>query len=306
MKPKITIGMCIKNSEATIKEAMESILNQDYPCELIELIIVCGGNKDETLNILKEYLNKTKMKVKVFYERVGLGYARQIVVDNARGKYIVWVDGDMTLSKDYITRMVEFMEQHPKVGIAKGKLSIKYEGNTLSTLETMSRYEEKIVDYQSKNAYTKTLGTGGSIYRTEAIRQVGGFDKNLKYYCEDWDAEIRIEAAGWFRMLTDGEYTDYERYGLTWKNLWTKYWLRGYHTHFFLRKHPGLVKHYRMFPPAAFLAGLLHACKLFGLTSRKIVFLLPFHNLFKMTAWYIGFIKSYLDSDKITQNPEGD
>jgi glycosyltransferase involved in cell wall biosynthesis len=298
MKPKITVGICVKDSEATIKEAIESLLNQDYPHELMEIIVVDGNSKDKTLEILKACLKNAKIKTKIFQEKGGLGRQRQKVVDNANGEYIVWVDGDMVISKNYISRTVEFMEQYPRVGIVKGRPSLEYK-DTLTALEVLSHYVEKNVDYQSKETYSKTLGTGGSVYRTRAIKEVGGFDKSLKYYCEDWDAEIKIKARGWFRTIINNvEYTDYERYGVTWKILWRKYWLRGYHTYQFLRKRPRLVRHYKMFPPAAFLAGLLYAHKLFKTTHKRIVFLLPFQYLFKMTAWYIGFMKSHLNSSK--------
>jgi glycosyltransferase involved in cell wall biosynthesis len=298
MKPKITVGVCVKDCEATIKEAIDSILNQDYSHDLMEIIVVDGNSKDKTLEILKDCLKNAKIKTKIFQEKGGLGCQRQKVIDNANGEYIVWVDGDMIISKNYISKIVEFMEQHPRVGIAKGRPSIKYK-NTLTVLEVMSHYVEKNVDYQSDKAYSKTLGTGGSVYRTRAIKEAGGFDKSLKYYCEDWDVEIKIRALGWFRIIINNvEYTDYERYGITWKILWRKYWLRGYYTYQFLRKHPRLVKHYKMFPPAAFLAGLLYAHKLFKITHKRIVFLLPFHYLFKMTVWYIGFMKSYLNSSR--------
>jgi hypothetical protein len=48
-----------------------------------------------------------------------------------------------------------------------------------------------------------------------------------------------------------------------------------------------------MFPPAAAVAGLVDALKLFKLTGRKAVFFLPFQNVFKITAWYSGFFKSH-------------
>jgi len=293
MKPKIAVGVCVKDSEATIKEAIESILDQDFPHELMELIVVDGHSKDKTLSIIEDCLRGTNIRTKVFRESGGLGRQRQIVVENANREYILWVDGDMVLSKDYVRRQVEFMEQNPKVGIAKGKLALKSTRNMLGTLETFSRAISKMVDFQSKSAYSKALGTGGSIYRAQAIEQVGGFDKGFKGYCEDWDVEMKVRAAGWLLLTTNAEYLDYERRGITWKTLWKRYWRRGYDTHYFLHKHPGLIKHYRMFPPAAFLAGLLHAYKLFKLTRKKIVFLLPFQYLFKMTAWYIGFIKSH-------------
>lgn len=296
MKPKVTIGICVKNAETTIKEAIESILNQDFPPELMELIIVDGCSSDKTLSIVKDCLRGAKFRTKIFTEKGGLGWQRQIVVENAEGDYILWVDADMILPKDHIKRQVDFMEKNPKVGIAKGIESLKNVKGVLPTLEVLSRSVEKMVNHQSskKNIYSKTLGTGGSIYRTKIIRDVGGFDKNLKYYCEDWDIEVRVRVSGWLLAITDAEYFDYERHGVTWKSLWKKYWLRGYYTHYFLHKRPGLIRHYRMFPPAALVAGILHAQKLFKLLRKMIVFLLPLQYVFKSAAWYTGFITSHL------------
>jgi glycosyltransferase involved in cell wall biosynthesis len=293
MKPKVTVGVCVKNSAITIKEAMESIINQDFPHELLELIVVDGNSKDETLMIIEKCLKGANIKTKIFSENEGLGWARQIVVENAQGDYIVWVDGDMVLQKDYIRRLVEFMEQNPNIGIAKGKPSLKLLKGTLATLENFSRAVNRMADFQSKSSHSKTLGTSGSIYRVNAIRQVGGFDKDIQGYCEDWDAEIKVQSAGWARQTIDIEYLDYERHGVTWKALWRRYWRRGYDTHFFLHKRPGLIKHYRMLPPAAFLAGLLDAHKLFILSRKKMVFLLPIQYIFKSAAWYAGFLKGH-------------
>jgi GT2 family glycosyltransferase len=220
-----------------------------------------------------------------------------MVVDNAEGEYIVWVDGDMVISTDYVKKLVEFMDRNPKVGIAKGKQSLEFTSNMLGTLEAYSRAAGKMVNFSSESAYSKSLGTSGSIYRIEAIRQIGGFDKNIRGYCEDWDVEIRVKAAGWLLHLINAIFLDYERRGLTWKDLWTRYWRRGYDTHYFLHKNKDrkLIRHYRMFPPAAFLLGLIHARMLFKLTYRKGVFLLPLQYLFKMMAWYFGFIRSHLN-----------
>ena len=55
----------------------------------------------------------------------GLGVARQIVVDKACGKYIVWVDDDVTLPKDFVRKQVGYMEQNPHVGIAGARYIFK-------------------------------------------------------------------------------------------------------------------------------------------------------------------------------------
>jgi glycosyltransferase involved in cell wall biosynthesis len=295
MKPSVTIGVCVKNSEKTIRDAIASLLYQTFPIESMELIIVDGNSLDRTIEIAQDALKETKMDYRILLEDKGLGHARQMVVEEARGNYIIWVDGDMTLPTDYVKELVAFMKSHSDVGVAKGSQSVKG-GNLLATLEACSRLASKLRVNDEKKGNTSVLGTSGSIYRVEAIRQAGGFDENIKGYGEDFDAEIKIRSAGWTFRLVDVEYSDYERGKLTWGELWQRYWVRGYHNHYFYHKNKGLMKHYRMFPPAAFLNGILQSREVYQLTRQKLVFLLPVQYLFKMTAWYEGFLRSHLNS----------
>ena len=55
-KPKVTVGLVVKNCEDTIKETIYSVINQDFPCGLVELIIVDAYSKDRTISILKAAL----------------------------------------------------------------------------------------------------------------------------------------------------------------------------------------------------------------------------------------------------------
>ena len=293
---KVTVGMCVKDAEATVREAMESVIDQDFPHELMELIVVDGCGRDKTPLIVKDCLDKIDIRYRIFRENEGLGHARQIVVDNASGDYIVWVDGDMVFSKDFVRKQVEFMEQNPNVGIAKGKYELSPGPDLLATLEIYSRAAAKLADHSLEKARSKSLGTAGCIYRVEAIRQAGGFDKGIKGYGEDWDAEYRTRAAGWSLCTTQVQYRDYERLGLTWKELWLRYWKRGYDLHDVFEKYRGVIKFYRMLPPAAFLSGLFNSLTLYKLMREKVVFLMPLLNTLETTAWWLGFIRRRLDS----------
>jgi glycosyltransferase involved in cell wall biosynthesis len=126
----VTIGFCVKNAEATVRQAIESILDQDFPREHMELIVVNGCSRDATLAIIKGKLKGSGLKTRIFRENMGLGYARQLVINNAKGKFIIWVDADMILPKNFVKKQVSFMERNPKVGIAKGKYAI-YEKDSL-------------------------------------------------------------------------------------------------------------------------------------------------------------------------------
>ena len=294
----ITIGMCVRNCASTLGEAIDSVLAQDFPQELVEVIMVDDGSSDSTLSLMEEYSSKTNVRVRIFHHKwKGLGYSRNVVAKKAEGKYILWVDGDMIVSRDYLKKLFDYMKEHPQVAITKGKQALERGGNLLATLEGFSRAASKMVDYGSQKAASRAIGTGGAIYRIEAIKQAGWFDQKLKGYGEDLDIEIRIRAAGWKLATIDAKFLDYERRELTWKSLWNRYWLRGYYTRYFLRKNEGLLKHYRMLPPAAFVTGLLQANTLFRLTHMSEVFLLPIQHLFKMTAWNLGFTQGYAESN---------
>ena len=125
----------------------------------------------------------------------------------------------------------------------------------------------------------------------EAIRQVGGFDPKIKGYGEDWDVEFRTRTAGWSICTVQVHYKDYERLGITWKELWQRYWRRGYDLVYFYQKHKGAIQLYKMLPLAAFLSGLFKSLALYRLTGREFVFLLPLQNTLKMIAWWSGYLR---------------
>ena len=291
MKPKVTIGVCVRNSEDYIKDAIGTILNQGFPHERMEVIFVDDGSEDKTLSIIKSYVPRMDMEVKVFHQEwKGLGYARNVVVDNANGEYIIWVDGDMILSEDFVRKQVGFMDKNPDVGVGKGRYGMYDESSLVAYLENI----EAIVEFlgSEQKALSKPLGTGGCIYRIEAIRQVGGFNEKVKGAGEDVEAEYRIRKAGWLLKITPAEF--YEMRVKSLKALWDEYFWHGSGGRFISSKIEPSSILYRMFPPAGILTELLRSFNAYNLVHRKVVFLLPLHWIFKRIAWSLGFAISYV------------
>jgi glycosyltransferase involved in cell wall biosynthesis len=259
----------------------------------MEIIFVDDGSVDETLHIIKNYVSRIDIKTQIFHQSwKGLGAARNMVVNHASGDYIIWVDGDMIVSPDFVKKQVEFMERNPHVGIAKGRYDLTPGPDLASTLEIYSRGSGTIKPLDPNKK--RSLGTGACIYRVKCIKQVGGFDENIRGYGEDWDAELRIRNAGWLFQITTAKWRDYERLGLSYKMLWQRYVKRGCDMYYFDKKNKGLIKLHRMSPLVSFLSALLAAFTIYKIVRKKIVFLLPFHNLFKSVAWCWGFLKAKL------------
>lgn len=290
-KPKVTIGICVRNCAFSVKETINSVLSQDFPHELMEVIIVDDGSEDETLKILLDLASKMDMQVKIFHSKWrGIGPVRNVVVNNAQGNYIIWVDGDMVLPKDHVRKQVEFMERNSKVGIAKAKHKVLPTENIVAFLEHIPF---AIYDATPEILDSKLPGTGGAIYRVSAIRQVHGFDDNLKYAGEDQDAAYRVKKAHW--LIAQSPASFHEIRVQAWDKLWRKYIWYGYGNHDLYLKNKEIFSLYRVNPIASFIAGILYAFNAYKLTKRKSLVLLPFHFFLKMTAWYIGFTKARIE-----------
>ena len=288
--PKVTIGLCVKNGEETIKECIESIVNQNYPHESLEIIVVDGCSKDNTLPIIEETRSKAKIRNEIFFENEGLGKARQIVVNQSGGDYIVWVDGDMVIPKSYVRKHVEFMENNPNVGIAVGRQRRLPDDNLVSKLEDIMR-TVSVVKWGEETA-PKMVATAGSIYRVKAIEQVGGFDVQMKSG-EDREISYRVRLAGWsLRRNTQNIF--YEKLKYNRRVLWKKYFWYGYGWYSLLHK----IGNYRVpiqrLPLIGFINGLMLSIIAHKMIGKRWVFLLPLHFMFMWTAWYCGLIKAYI------------
>jgi glycosyltransferase involved in cell wall biosynthesis len=295
----VTVGICVKNNESTIREAIDSVVAQDFPHELMEVIVVDGSSRDKTVSIIKERLKETGIKTRFYIENKGIGFARQLVVDNAKGKYILWLDGDLILSKTYIKEQERVMKENAKVGITAGGIKLAAKNLVLyldlipSVLDHMRYEQPRGVIWKTK----KFPPTAGAMFRVEALRQVNGFDVKLGAG-EDWDVVHRMDAVGWEVLTNDATFC--ERHGevSTLPDLCKRYLWYGYTSYSLYKKNKKLIPIHRMSPIAGFITGFFYCIIAYRLLHRKIVFLLPFHFTMKMSAFSLGFVKGQINLNK--------
>ena len=104
----ISIIIPTYNSEKFLDECLYSIFQQDYPKELIEILIIDGGSKDNTIEVAKKYTNK------IFSNPLKTGEAgKAIGLKNAKNELIALIDSDNVLpEKNWLKNMViPFMDK---------------------------------------------------------------------------------------------------------------------------------------------------------------------------------------------------
>lgn len=109
INPKISIIMGAYNCEKTLKECIDSILNQTY--NNWEFIICDDNSTDNTFKILKEYENLYPDKFKILKNDInkGLAYSLNQCLKYTSGDYIARQDSDDLSLKNRLERQIEFL-----------------------------------------------------------------------------------------------------------------------------------------------------------------------------------------------------
>ncbi len=125
---KFSIIICTYNMADCIKNAINSILEQDF--NNYEIIIVNDCSNDNTTKLIKQIGNP---KIKLINNKVniGLGASRNIGVEKAKGEYILYLDADDTLYENTtLTKINEIVdEEKPDVSY----FGVKYIGGSNKT-----------------------------------------------------------------------------------------------------------------------------------------------------------------------------
>ncbi|MEM2704225.1 MAG: glycosyltransferase [Candidatus Bathyarchaeia archaeon] len=281
MEFDVTIGICVRNCQNMVIDTLKSVVSQDFPKDRMEVIIVDDGSTDGTLKNIKDFISDKEVKIRLFSQRWGgIASARNVVVKEAKGKYIIWVDGDMRIPRNFVSQLVNFMNNHQDIGAAKGNYGWLATKKIVALLENVRAF-----DLQQNSP--KLWGTGGSIYRTCLLREVGGFDEKNKGAGEDIDLLIRIQKKGWRVGRASVEF--YEIFKETWKDLWRQYYWWGRGARFVYRKYGQGVSILPHLPPLAFLISVVKLLLLLKRHARLAFLLLPIHYVFKEAAWCCGF-----------------
>lgn len=103
--PSVSCIIPTYNSSDTLRECLTSVFNQNYPKDKLEVIIVDGGSKDNTLEILKKF-NIKLYKVPPKYQEAE--YNKGVGVSHAKNELILLIDHDNVLPhKNWLKRMVK-------------------------------------------------------------------------------------------------------------------------------------------------------------------------------------------------------
>jgi glycosyltransferase involved in cell wall biosynthesis len=106
--------MPVYNAELSIRKAIESCLAQTYAN--IEIVVLDNGSKDKSSEILKS-INDPSLRLLNVNENLGIAAGRNLLLKEAKGEFIAWLDADDEMLQDRIEKQVAHFSKHPELDI---------------------------------------------------------------------------------------------------------------------------------------------------------------------------------------------
>lgn len=170
--PFVSVIIAAKNEAINIEKRINNLLEQDYPPDKIEIIVVSDGSDDDTRLIVQQLVNsqgtvQARISCYEYFPSQGKPSALNFGVQQASGEIIVFADVRQIFNNDVIKELVKNFSD-PTVGGVSGELVFleEEESSIKAQMGAYWKYEKKIRKMESDTG--SVVGATGAIY---AIRK---------------------------------------------------------------------------------------------------------------------------------------
>lgn len=172
-KKLISVIIPVYNQELFLGRCLRSILSQSINREDFEIIVIDDGSKDGSLKIIQSFGNEIILiKNK---KNKGLPYSINRGIKKSSGKYIVRLDSDDYVNKNFLLILKIFLDEN-----------LNYDA--VSCDYYLVNNKEKFLSRQ--NCLERSIGCG-IMFRAKHLKKIGPYDENFLLH-EDKDYRIRF------------------------------------------------------------------------------------------------------------------
>jgi len=112
MTPPVSVLVNTYNHERFIAQCLQSVLDQTFPADQMEIIVVDDGSTDRTPEIIQQFLPRIRCIRKTNGGQVS---AFNAGVAEARGEIIAFLDGDDYWAPEKLTKVIGAFDAHPNI-----------------------------------------------------------------------------------------------------------------------------------------------------------------------------------------------
>lgn len=210
------------NSEGTIQRLLEAFQNDSVQSDC-EILVIDGCSKDRTVEICKQY------KVKVFYNpKIHAAAARNIGIEHAKGEICAFIDSDCVPCKGWVDVINRLFAEDKNI-IAVGGNMMPYPPKNRIEEFAGDVFINKLVCFSDNrlesfsNQVKHSFVTANCAYRTDILRELGGFNDFFSNNGEDLDLFWRAINSKKGRLIYEPRLVVQHSFPDTNKKLFLKY-----------------------------------------------------------------------------------
>ena len=204
--PIISIVIPAYNEEKNIITTLTSLMKLTYPKNRLEIIVVNDGSKDNTKNLVEEFIVKNKgFNIKLINKKnEGKGSALNAGLAISKGKFFICLDADSIVAKDALQKILPHFTSE-SIAVVLPLLKVEKPKNMWQKMQWL----EYIVNMFYKKLMSRLncvhVAPGPfSVYRKHILKKVGGFDENN--LTEDLEITLRLQSKNYrIVQLLDAE-----------------------------------------------------------------------------------------------------
>ena len=194
--PAVTIVIPIRNEERYLEACLDSILANDYPFDLLEILVVDGLSTDRSQEIALKYAEGRQfIRLLQNHKRIQAA-ALNLGIREATGEIIVRVDGHTTLDSSYVQECVRAL-QSTDASIVGGVQRAVGTGPISDAIAIATTSVFGVGDarfrYSEREEWVDTVFLGAWYKRT--LEALGGFDEEWVVN-QDYELNYRLRQAG--------------------------------------------------------------------------------------------------------------
>lgn len=121
-RPEVSVVVSTYNRCDTLRQALESLLDQDCDKTRYEIVVVDNNSTDGTRQTIESFSRRSRGLRYVFEPRQGLSHARNCGIGTSVAPLIAFTDDDVHVSGDWVSTIAGVFADHPGVGCVGGKV----------------------------------------------------------------------------------------------------------------------------------------------------------------------------------------
>ncbi len=189
--PTVSIITPSFNQTQFLERTIQSVLAQDYP--RIEYIIVDGGSKDGSVDVIKKYQSSIASWVseqdKGQTDAINKGFNR------ATGDILAWINSDDTYNPGAVAAAVKYLLENPDVALVYADCNFIDEHDNV-----IGKFRAAQTDYRRLREGFVHIPQQTMFFRAKYWKELGPLDESF-YFAMDYDLWTRIAAKATFKYL---------------------------------------------------------------------------------------------------------